>query len=179
MLQSLAARVNIQNAAAFYYFQKGSKVQHLIHQLKYKNQKEIAFHLGQIYAHQLLKSDFYKDIHYVIPVPLHPAKKRKRGYNQSQLFAQGLANAMKISCDTKTLFRTTQSQTQTKKSRFKRWENVKDIFIVANFQHLQGKHILLVDDVITTGATIEACANKLFDIPGVKISIASIACSIK
>lgn len=172
-------RANISHATALYYFQKGSKVQHLIHQLKYKGKQEIGFYLGKTYGQDLLQSDFYKDVDIVIPVPLHPRKKRKRGYNQSESFAMGLASSMKISCDTKTLVRTTASQTQTKKSRFKRWENVKEIFAVKNIQHLQNKHILLVDDVITTGATIEACANKLFEIPGIKISVAAIACTVK
>ncbi len=171
-------RIPIAHAAALYFFKKGGKVQHVIHQLKYNGIEETGTYLGESYGHDLLQSAFFKDVEVVIPVPLHKRKLRKRGYNQSELIAIGLSKAMQIPCDTKTLIRTTASKTQTKKSRFKRWENVKEIFTITNHEHLQGKHILLVDDVITTGATIEACARQLLTISGVKVSVVALACTV-
>ncbi len=162
-----------------YYFAKGGKVQHLLHQLKYKGIKEIGIYTGKLYGVTLKKSPFYTDVDVIIPVPLHPKKQRKRGYNQSEMFACGLAEAFSKPYDIKTLVRTYASETQTKKSRFRRWENVKEIFALKDHQHMINKHILLVDDVVTTGATLEACANMLLQIPGVKVSIATIACAIR
>lgn len=170
-------KVPIAHVAALYHFKKGGNVQHLIHQFKYKGITEIGTYLGESYGKDLLQSAFIKDVDVVIPVPLHKRKKRKRGFNQSEIFAKGLSKAMQIPCDTKTLVRTTASKTQTKKSRFKRWENVKEIFAITDTVSLKGKHILLVDDVITTGATIEACVNQLLTISDVKISVAALACT--
>jgi ComF family protein len=171
-------KVNIFSAAAFYYYNKGTKVQHLIHQLKYKGHKEIGVYIGTIYGKELKKSVLFETVDVVIPVPLHPKKKIKRGFNQSEVFAAGLAEGMNILMDVKTLQRTYASETQTRKSRFARWENVKEIFALKDPETLENKHILLVDDVITTGSTIEACAQMLSAIPGIKISIAAIACTI-
>lgn len=172
-------RVNIYHASSLYFFSKGSKVQHLLHQLKYKGKKEIGIYLGKLSGMDLQKSPYYSDVDVIIPVPLHPKKQRKRGYNQSEMFARGLAESFAKPFDIRTLVRTYASETQTKKSRFKRWENVKEIFDLKSHNHLFNKHILLVDDVVTTGATLEACANMLVNIPGVKVSIATIACAIR
>jgi ComF family protein len=168
-------RINIFSAAAYYKFGKGSKVQHLIHQLKYKGMKEIGVSIGRLYGFDLKKAELFNTIDVIVPVPLHPKKKKKRGYNQSEAFADGLAQSLKVRTDFKTLYRGVDSQTQTRKSRFVRWQNVETIFQLREASHLQGKHILLVDDVITTGATLEACAQKLLSIPGTKVSIAAIA----
>lgn len=168
-------RTIIYSAAAYYSFGKGGKVQHLIHQLKYRGQKDIGVTLGKLYGYDLRKSDSFKTVNTIIPVPLHPKKKKKRGYNQSEFFAQGLAESMKTETDFNTLYRAADSETQTRKSRFSRWKNVETIFQLKEMHSLEGKHILLVDDVITTGATLEACAQTLLKIPGVKVSIATIA----
>ncbi|MFZ4401132.1 MAG: ComF family protein [Bacteroidales bacterium] len=168
-------RCNINTAAAYFYFTKAGKVQHLVHQLKYKGKKEIGIYIGEIYGRELMQSPDYSKTNVIIPVPLHPKKQKKRGFNQSEVFAIGLSASMNIPIDTQTLIRTFASETQTKKSRFKRWENVKEIFSLQNPETLKNKHILLVDDVITTGATIEACVNLLNSIEGVTINIASIA----
>lgn len=171
-------RVNLVSAAAFYNFGKGGKVQHLIHQLKYKNHPEVGVYIGKLYGIELQESSFFNGIDLVIPVPLHPLRQRKRGYNQSEQFAIGLCTSMPARLDVHALYRTFASETQTRKSRFSRWENVKEIFAIRDEENLQGKHILLVDDVITTGATIEACAAMLLKVPGVKVSVAAIACTI-
>jgi ComF family protein len=168
-------RINIHAASAFYNFGKGGKVQHLIHQLKYRGQKEIGVTLGRFYGYDLRKSDSFKNVDTIIPVPLHPKKQKKRGYNQSEFFASGLAETMKKQTDFKTLLRSYPSETQTRKSRFSRWKNVETAFQLSNGEALKDKHILLVDDVITTGATLEACAQVLMQIPGVRVSIAAIA----
>jgi ComF family protein len=172
-------RVNIQSATALYYFHKGNHVQHLVHGLKYKGKQDIGVFLGTIYGEELKKTKLFGDISLIVPVPLHPKKKRKRGYNQSELFARGLSKTMKVEIDTTTLIRTIATQTQTRKSRFKRWENVKEVFVLTDEKRYQNKHILLVDDVVTTGATLEACANIILKSPGTRVSIATIACAIK
>lgn len=172
-------RTEIEIAASYCFFVKAGKVQHLIHQLKYKGKKEIGILIGEIYGKELLKSEYFQNVDVIIPVPLHPKKEKKRGYNQSEMFGIGLSSSMQIPLDKTTLIRTYASETQTKKSRFKRWENVKEIFDLQNADLLENKHILLIDDVITTGATIEACANMLRKIKNVKISIVSIAAASK
>jgi len=168
-------RCKINTAASAYFFTKAGKVQHLVHQLKYKGKKEIGIFIGEMYGKELLQSPDFIKSEVIIPVPLHPQKEKKRGFNQSEVFANGLSISMKLPIDTKTLIRTFASETQTRKTRFKRWENVKEIFSLQNADHLKNKNILLVDDVITTGATIEACVNLLNTIENASISIASIA----
>lgn len=172
-------KINFASAASFYYFSKGSKVQHLVHQLKYKGYKEIGSHIGKLYGKELLNSPLFNSVTAVIPVPLHPRKQARRGYNQAEWFARGLAGAMHIDLDTSSLIRATASETQTKKSRFSRWENVKEIFRVTDIGRQAGRHVLLVDDVITTGSTLEAAGQELLKIPGIRISVASIACAVK
>jgi ComF family protein len=168
-------RVPVHSATAYYYFSKGGKVQHLLHELKYKGRKEIGIFIGYQMGLELQQSELFNTAGVIIPVPLHPSKLKKRGYNQSEQFALGLASAMNIKADSDSLIRQKASETQTRKTRFRRWENVKDNFCVTRTEQLTGKHILLVDDVITTGATLEACSSALMTIPGVKLSIAAIA----
>ncbi len=168
-------RAQLAKTAALYNFQKKSKVQHLIHQLKYKDRKDVGIYLGKILGADLLKSGAFEDVVKVIPVPLHPEKQRKRGYNQSEQIAIGLAKALDIEMDATSFIRTVDTSTQTRKSRFARWENVKEIFQVTAPEALTNRHILLVDDVITTGATLESAAHMLLAIEGVKLSVACLA----
>lgn len=167
-------RVAIANATAIYYFTKNTRVQNLMHSFKYKGRQSIGIWLGNKMGEQLIESPFFNDINFIIPVPLHEKKKQKRGFNQSECFADGIAEITKITVNTSILVRTLNSQTQTKKNRLQRWENVKDIFSLTDFETLEGKHILLVDDVVTTGATLEACAKTLLQV-NCKVSIATIA----
>ena len=168
-------RTNIYSASSLYSFSKGSKVQHLIHQLKYRGKKEIGQTIGKYYGKELKVAPMFSSADVVIPVPLHLQKLKKRGYNQSEMFAQGIAESMNAETSGEILIRTFASETQTKKSRFARWKNVEEVFKVILPEKIKGKHILLVDDVITTGATLEACANKILEVPGTKVSVATIA----
>lgn len=167
-------RAQLAQTAALYTFQKKGKVQHLIHQLKYKGRMDVGVYMGKILGADLVKTEAFQDITKVVPVPLHPAKQRKRGYNQSEQIAIGLAKAMNIEMDATSFVRTFNTETQTRKSRFARWENVKEIFKVTAPKELANRHILLVDDVITTGATLESAAHILLAIEGVKLSVACI-----
>lgn len=176
-MQQFWGKIDFKAAASCYYFTKAGKVQHLIHQFKYKGYKEIGSYIGQLYGPELKKSPDFETISAVVPVPLHPRKQAKRGYNQAEWFALGLSEGMKITLDTTTLIRSKASETQTRKSRFMRYENVKEIFEVTDTSRLAGQHVLLVDDVITTGSTLEAAGNALLSIPGISVSVASIACA--
>ncbi len=173
--QIFRGRVAIESAASYLYFHKGGSVQKLMHLFKYKGMHQIGSHLGKIYGNEILSSDGFSDIDIIVPVPMHPAKQRKRGYNQSEIFAKALSDSMQKPLSTKDLIKREQTGTQTKKSRFVRWENVETVFYVANSKHFENKHVLIVDDVVTTGATIESCAQKLLEIDGVKISILTLA----
>ncbi len=168
-------KVEIENAAAYYYFSKNGRVQRLIHNLKYRKKKEIAYYLGKKYGVELIKSEFYSNIEIIIPVPLHKEKEKQRGFNQSLLFAEGLAEVMNTSVCANCLSRLSNSDSQTKKKGYDRYKNVKDIFIAKNAELIEDKHILLVDDIITSGSTLEACVKALQTIKNVKISIAAIA----
>jgi ComF family protein len=173
--QQFWGRVPIEAASALLYFSKGSRVQNLMHQLKYKNKPEVSVYLGRLAGKRLLENPVFTAADIIIPVPLHKQKLLKRGYNQSLSFAEGLSEKMLIPVEIENLIRTTRTESQTKKSRISRYENMKEVFSVKNPEKLAGKHILLVDDIITTGATLEACCNVLLEIPKVKISIAAIA----
>jgi ComF family protein len=168
-------KIKLEGAYALYYFTKGGKVQNLMHHFKYKGMHKIGNITGNIAGEQLSKSQFFAGVDYVIPVPLHKTRLRERGYNQAACFGQGLADRLNAVVEEDNLIRTRATKTQTKRSRFARFENMKEVFAVADPEKLKGKHILLVDDIVTTGSTLEACAIPLLAIPGLKLSIAAIA----
>lgn len=170
-------RANIETATAYYYFKKGSKYQKVIHKLKYKGKTEIGTELGKLFGAELNNSEHYKSIDVIIPVPLHISRQKERGYNQSEHIANGMSESMNKPVDVKSLKRTVATSTQTKKNRLERADNVASIFEVSFPSNIYGKHILLVDDVITTGATLESCANELLKFKDVKITIAAIGFS--
>lgn len=175
LMNRLQGRVPLQFAAAFFLFRKRGKVQRLLHQLKYNNHPEIGETLGQVYGHDLREYYFDQKVDVIIPVPLHASRKRKRGYNQSAEFGKGLSKSLNKPCPEDVLVRITKTETQTKKTKLKRWQNVKEVFHVARPDQLYQQNVLLVDDVITTGATIEACAKMLLEVGCKSVSIASIA----
>jgi ComF family protein len=168
-------RVDIHSAASCFRFSKESNVQNMIHQLKYNGQTAVGSVIGNIYGHELKESPLFNTAQVIIPVPLHPKKLKKRGYNQCDFFAKGLSAALGAPAELDNVQRVVSTGTQTRKSRFERWKNVEFVFNALRPQELEGKHILLVDDVVTTGATLEACAQQLLDIPGTRVSIATIA----
>ncbi|RYF23526.1 MAG: ComF family protein [Flavobacteriales bacterium] len=173
--KQLWGRLELNAAMAMLYFRKGAKVQNLIHNLKYNAKTEIGIFLGSKLGERLNMSSLYENIDLIIPVPLHHKKLRKRGYNQSSFIAVGISSVMEIPFSENDLIRSTETESQTKKSRYNRYENMQDVFKVADQKLLSGKHILLVDDVITTGATLEACANELIKNGVAKVSIAALA----
>ena len=168
-------RIKIENGASLYHFAKGGHVQHLIHNLKYQGKADVGIKLGNLYGKVLKKAPLFSDIDLIIPVPLHPKKELKRGYNQSDMFAKGLSESMEVSWEKNVLIRSKMTETQTKKSRLERLENVQNVFEIKNPKILENKHILIVDDVLTTGATLEACATKILVVPNTKVSLATIA----
>ena len=168
-------RVNIEFASSVFYFTKKSILQNLLHHIKYYNKKELAYELGKYLGSEIISTKSFKDCDVIIPVPLHPAKREKRGYNQSEWIAMGMSEKMNIPISTNILKRHINSKTQTKKNRTERWENVRSAFNVDLSNKTTKKHILLVDDIITTGATIEACASQLIDHLNIKVSIVSLA----
>ena len=162
---------------AEFFFSKTGKVQHLIHGLKYHHCRENGIFLGQEIGKSLLQAPYYQGIDFIVPIPLHPKKEKIRGYNQSHVIAEGISEIMNIPIAENCLVRRVFTDTQTKKSREDRWQNVKDIFEVKNPEKLKGKHVLLVDDVLTTGATLLSAGKSLLQVEGIKISVATAACA--
>jgi ComF family protein len=171
--ERMSGRLHLDYALAFLKFRKEGIVQHLLHELKYNNRPEVGVRLGKQYGKEL-KENCIDGFDVIVPVPLHESRRRKRGYNQSAMFAEGLSESLGISWDESISLRTSSTTTQTKKTKAERWNNVKDVFAVRNTDGIKNKRILLVDDVITTGATIEACGRHLLD-QGCTLSIACIA----
>lgn len=168
-------KVPIIRGTAFFFFQKGSPFQKLLHSLKYKGNKEIGQVLGKYAAVDLLESSDFASVDIIIPVPLHPKKFQKRGYNQSEWICMGLSEILEKPMDTSTLIRTSENTTQTKKTVFERYKNTEGIFELSNNTTLIMKHVLLVDDVLTTGSTLEACVRALLGTEGIKVSIFTLA----
>jgi ComF family protein len=170
-------RIDLVSAAAYYLFKKGGGVQQLIHALKYDNRKEAGKEIGKAYGVELKKSPLFETVEVVIPVPLHPLKQRKRGYNQSDFIAEGIAEGMGIEWRNDVVTRVYYNESQTGKSKFLRWQNVESIFHLNNQKAIEGKHVLIVDDVITTGSTIESTALCAKTVEGTKVSVAALAYS--
>ncbi len=167
-------RVEVEMVSSYLLYGKGGRVQKLLHNLKYKGVKEVGEKIGLLYGYDLLKAKEYHTIDFIVPIPLHKNKLKKRGYNQSEYFAKGLSMSMKIPVNFEDFTRVIDTKTQTKKTRYKRWENVADIFSLKEDNELKAKTILLVDDVITTGATMEA-AIQVLNKNNCKVYVATIA----
>jgi len=172
-------RLPITSAHSEFYFSKESLIQHLIHQLKYKNNKEVGIYLGKLMGRQILNSNRFQQIDYLIPLPLYPDKEHKRGYNQATIICNGISSAMNIPVINNNVMRLRFTETQTRKHRTERWENVEGSFVIKNESTLKGKHVLLVDDVITTGATLESCGHAIMKTGDIKLSIATLAFATK
>lgn len=173
--QRMWGRVPIVAGTAMYFFRKGGLIQELIHKLKYEGKREIGIKLGEVYGRLLKRSPHLPEVDIIVPIPLHPRKERIRGYNQSAMFAMGLSNTLGKTWSKDALRRVAHSASQTRKGLIERLENVDSIFEVAKPDLLRGKHVLLVDDVLTTGATLETCGMEILRVEGVRLSMATIA----
>jgi ComF family protein len=174
VFERLLGRVKIKQAFAYLYFSKEGMVQNMLHKLKYHNRKDVGVRLGLVLAEALKKSEHSFEYDVIIPVPLHETRLRRRGYNQSSCFAQGLSEGLNIPVDENIIERISITETQTRKSRIKRWENVKTVFHLKNEEAIRNKNILIVDDVMTTGATIESCAQVAVNVAA-NVSVGFIA----
>ena len=167
-------RVPVTYSTSYFYYMKDSRYQNIIHHLKYLGKQNIGLEFGRIFGSELMKTPLSSpDV--IVPVPLHPKKLKKRGFNQSEIIARGMAERMGKKIISGALERIRYTDTQTNRSRYERWENVEGIFRTRKPQLLTGKHILLVDDVVTTGSTLEACASEILKIQGTTVSVATLA----
>jgi ComF family protein len=177
--QAFWGRCPVERAAAFSVYNRGSRIRRLIHALKYEGRKEIGVMLGELYGYTLAGSGFMDGIDFIVPVPLSTDRQRKRGFNQSALIAQGLSASTRVPFRDDILIRTGRSESQTSRGRYERWENVEGLFAVRNPDVVTGKHILIADDVITTGSTMEACVSTVIKAGGDKVSVVALAAAQK
>ena len=168
-------RLIIHHSTALLNFEKGNVTQNLLHGIKYKNKKNLAQSLGEKLGDKILTEKWENPVDLIIPIPLHPKKKLIRGYNQATIIAKGIAKRIDAEIDESIVKRITANITQTKKNKYERWGNVKQVFTLANSSALENKHVLIVDDAITTGATLEACIRCLQQIENCKVSVATLA----
>jgi len=171
-------RLPVAHAAAQYYFTKESLIQHLMHQFKYKGDRALGFQLGFLMGAGFRRSPHY-DVDALIPLPLFRGREKRRGFNQAAILCEGMAASMKVPVLNKIIIRSTHTDTQTRKSRIQRWQNIEGKFELADQAAIRGKRLLLVDDVITTGATLEACGHELLKAEGVELSIAALCYASK
>lgn len=152
-------------------------MQHLMHQLKYRGNKELGLYFGRLMGHALVKTNRFRFVDALVPLPLFPSKEKKRGYNQATVLCEGIAEVMEKPILKDVIIRTTHTDSQTKKNRVQRWQNMEGRFELARPEAIKGKHLLLIDDVITTGATLEACGAELLEAENTQLSIATLCFS--
>jgi len=170
-------RLPVTYATAQYYFTKESMMQHLIQQFKYRANKELGLYLGKLIGNSLMQSNRFLSIDALVPLPLHEAKERRRGFNQATILCNGIAEVMGKPVLKNAVIRNTPTESQTKKNRVERWQNMDRRFELVNENQISGKHVLLVDDVVTTGATLEACGRELLKANNIQLSIATLCFS--
>jgi ComF family protein len=173
--QKFRGRLPVKHVMTLYKFVKESRVQNVLHALKYKQQPELGEMLGRVYGQDLVEAKYKDSFDLIVPVPLHSSRRRIRGYNQSEEFGKGLSQMLAVPCDDTYMTRSAKTETQTHKTKLRRWENVNQIFQVVDPKFVTEKRVLLVDDVVTTGATLEACGQALLDAGCRELSIACIA----
>ncbi len=172
-------KCKIENATSYVFFSKKSIIQKLIHKLKYNGKKEIGLIIGKQMGLYLFNSKNFFCIDLIIPIPLHKKREKTRGYNQSEWIGKGISKSMNKKMNINSVVRSVNTETQTKKNKEEREKNVKGIFKIKNAKELENKHILLIDDVITTGSTMIECVNTISKLKNTKISIATIAVAVK
>ena len=170
-------RMAVHSAAAAYYFTKDSMLENLVYQLKYQGNKDIGVYLGKLMGEMLQQSQRFQDVDAIIPLPLNKRREKKRGYNQATAIANGIHSVWDKPLLDKAVLRTVYTETQTRKDRLSRWENMQGVFAIAQPEALRGKHLLLIDDVITTGASLETCGMEILKVDGVTLSLATVACT--
>lgn len=169
-------KIPIERATAFYYYRAGNPYDQIVRKLKYHGRKDLAVSMGKMMAEELLLAGFFNGIDYLIPVPLHPKRQRQRGYNQSERLAFGISQVTGIPMMADAIVRTRHTETQTQKSAQERYENMKEVFRLNREPSLfEGKHVLIVDDVLTTSATTTACADAMAGIDGLRISVLALS----
>jgi len=173
--QRLAGLIPFEAAAALLAFRKDSVVQSILHNIKYYHNTRLAAQYGRLLGEMLVASGRFGEVDCLVPVPLHPLKHLRRGYNQSQLLCEAIAAVMHLPVESRCLYRRRYTQSQTRKNHQERQDNMQGVFAMRRPARLAGKHILLVDDIVTTGATTSACCDVLLTLPGVRISIAALA----
>lgn len=176
--KSLWGRLPVVNVSSLCYFSKDSLIRQLMHQLKYKGHKQAGYFLGRMMGSALRAADRFHDIDALVPLPLFPAKEKKRGYNQSAILCEGMAEVMLLPVLKGIVKRSSFTDTQTKKGRMERWLNMEGRFELTDSASIKGRHVLLVDDIITTGATLEACGLELLKAENTRLSIATLACAV-
>ena len=168
-------KIPLERATSYFLYHRQSPYAHLVHRLKYDGRRDVGHTLGRFLAAEIQPSGFFRDVDVIVPVPLHPKKRAKRGYNQSEWIARGLAEKINKPMDTEHLVHQTENASQTHKSLFDRYLNMQGVFALTDPLAFAHKHVLLVDDVITTGSTLEACIQALLQSPGVKVSVFALA----
>lgn len=175
--QVFKGRVRLHAASAFLQFNKDGLVQHMLHRLKYRGDPDVGLELGRRMAEDVMNSPRFADVDVLLAVPLHPRKQKQRGFNQAQVLVDGMREVWPLREVDTGLLRVVHTSTQTKRSRMARWTNVKAAFQLSDPTALAGAHVLLVDDVVTTGATLEGCVIALAEVPGIRISVLACACA--
>lgn len=168
-------KIPLQRATSYFYYRKGSDFRRILHQLKYGGKKEIGAIIGRRMAIELQQANFFQGIDVIVPVPLHKKKQQLRGYNQSEWIAKGISGVTGIPVEMGSVIRKKYTEPQTHKSTFDRWKNVDGIFELRHPESFSGKHVLILDDVLTTGSTIAACASCLMQVQGIQISMLTLA----
>ncbi|MEO5683480.1 MAG: phosphoribosyltransferase family protein [Chitinophagaceae bacterium] len=171
-------RIPVAGATSLCHFTTGSLIQHLLHQLKYKGNKEAGYFLGRMMGQSLQAAGRFRQMDALVPLPLFAARQKKRGFNQAAVLCDGIAGILQLPVIDDAVIRLSATETQTHKNRIERWENMEGKFELINPAAIAGKHLLLVDDVVTTGATLEACGHELLKANGVKLSIATLAYTV-
>lgn len=174
MEQLFAGKTPIEKAVGYFFYEKGNPYSNILHDIKYRNKPQLGQHVAKLFAQELISQDIFKDIDCIIPVPLHHRKKTQRGYNQSEYIAKGFSEVFDIPVYNDIIVAHKSHESQTNKGIYERWLNTQNIFSAHDTQTIENKHILIVDDVVTTGATLLSAALTIASVPGIKISLATL-----